>query len=111
MLALVVNAGSVLEKDDQRGLAHFVEHIAFDGTKHFPKNEIINYLRSVGMRFGPEVNAYTDFDNTVYHIEVPIKTDERNIKVVPSKALNILNDWMQHVLFNQKGRQRKESDS
>ena len=52
MLALVVNAGSVLEKDDQRGLAHFVEHMVFDGTKHFPKNEIINYLRSLRMRFG-----------------------------------------------------------
>ncbi|MDR0617291.1 MAG: insulinase family protein [Endomicrobium sp.] len=102
MLALVVNAGSVLEKDDQRGLAHFVEHMVFDGTKHFPKNEIINYLRSLGMRFGAEVNAYTNFDNTVYYIEVPIKTDERNVKVVPNKALNILNDWMQYVLFNQK---------
>ncbi|MDR2067350.1 MAG: insulinase family protein [Endomicrobium sp.] len=81
LLALVVNVGSVLEKDAQRGLAHFVEHMAFDGTKHFPKNEIINYLRSVGMRFGADVNASTNFDNTVYSMEVPVQTDKQNIKI------------------------------
>ncbi|MCL2320121.1 MAG: insulinase family protein, partial [Treponema sp.] len=56
-LTLAVNAGSVLETEDERGLAHFVEHMAFNGTVNFPKTELVNYLRSLGMRFGPEVNA------------------------------------------------------
>ena len=63
-LWLVLNAGSVLEDEDQQGLAHFTEHMAFNGTKHFAKQEIINYLQSVGMKFGPEINAYTGFDET-----------------------------------------------
>ncbi|MDR2396010.1 MAG: insulinase family protein [Endomicrobium sp.] len=91
-----------MKKNDQRGLAHFVEHMAFDSTKHFPKNGIIDYLRSVGMRFGADINAFTNFDNTVYFMEVPVQTDEQSIKIVPNKALNILNDWVQHVLFNQE---------
>jgi zinc protease len=102
LLALVVNTGSVFEKNDQRGIAHFIEHMAFDGTKHFSKDEILEYLRSVGMRFGADINASTNFDNTVYFLKVPVKTNKQNIKVVPEKALNILNDWMQYVLFNQK---------
>src|SRR5688572_13954369 len=73
-LWLAVNAGSVQEDDDQRGLAHFVEHMAFNGTKRFPKAAIINYIEKVGMRFGPDVNAYTSFDQTVYMLTVP--TDE-----------------------------------
>src|SRR5450755_1846507 len=65
-LRLVVNAGSILENDDQRGLAHFVEHMMFDGTKRFPKQDIVNFLERVGMRFGADLNAYTSFDETVY---------------------------------------------
>jgi zinc protease len=61
-LRLVVNAGSVLEDEDQRGLAHFVEHMAFNGTEGFEKQEIVNYLESIGMRFGADLNAYTSFD-------------------------------------------------
>src|SRR5215469_10563806 len=60
-LRLVVKAGSVLEDDDQQGLAHFVEHMAFDGTEHFPKHQIIRFIESVGMRFGADLNAYTSF--------------------------------------------------
>ena len=66
-LYLVVRTGSVDEDDDQKGLAHFAEHMAFNGTKNFPKNELISYLESIGMEFGPEVNAYTSFDETVLH--------------------------------------------
>ena len=73
-LRLVVNAGSVLEDEDQRGLAHMVEHMAFRGTKRFAKNEISSYLESVGMRFGPDINAFTSFDETVYMITVPTDT-------------------------------------
>src|SRR5918911_3904903 len=69
-LRLVVNAGSVLEDEDQRGLAHFVEHMAFNGTAHFAKQELVSYLESIGMRFGADINAYTSFDETVYMLQV-----------------------------------------
>src|SRR5690242_17811992 len=65
-LRLVVNAGSVLEDSSQRGLAHFVEHMAFNGTEHFPKNDLLNFLEKSGMQFGADLNAYTSFDETVY---------------------------------------------
>jgi len=70
-LRLVVKAGSILEDDDQQGLAHLVEHMAFNGTKNFPKNEVVTFLESLGMRFGADVNAYTSFDETVYILTVP----------------------------------------
>ena len=70
-LWLVVNAGSILEDEDQRGLAHFVEHMAFNGTRHFARQELVSYLESIGMRFGPDINAYTSFDETVYLLQVP----------------------------------------
>ena len=87
-LRLVINAGSILEEDQQQGLAHFVEHMAFNGTVHFEKQELINYLESVGMRFGPDLNAYTSFDETVYMLQVP--TDSLEIL---EKAFLILSDW------------------
>src|SRR5258705_12859579 len=70
-LRLVVKAGSILEDDDQQGLAHFVEHMAFNGTKNFPKQDIISFIESLGMRFGADLNAYTTFDETVYILQVP----------------------------------------
>src|SRR5437667_4693015 len=70
-LRLVVNAGSVLEDDDQRGLAHFVEHIAFNGTTHFPGLDVVNFMQAIGMRFGAHVNANTSFDETVYQLQIP----------------------------------------
>lgn len=94
-LRLIVNAGSVLEEDDQHGLAHFVEHMAFNGTRNFAKNEIINYLESIGMRFGADVNAYTSFDETVYMIEVP--TD--SLELVDA-GLRILRDWASEISFD-----------
>ena len=87
-LRLVVRAGSVLEDDDQRGLAHFVEHMAFNGTRNFEKTELLDYLQGIGMRFGPDVNAYTGFDETVYMLEAP--TDDPEIL---DKALLVLEDW------------------
>jgi len=92
VLRLVVNAGSVLEDDDQQGLAHLLEHMAFNGTKHFKKHELINYLESIGMKFGPEINAYTSFDETVYMLHVP--TD--SIPIMKT-AFQILEDWA-HLL-------------
>src|SRR5688572_3964924 len=75
-LRLVVNAGSVLEDEDQRGLAHFVEHMSFNGTENFPKQEIVRFMESIGMRFGPSVNAFTSFDETVYMLQVPTGSAE-----------------------------------
>jgi len=99
-LTLAVNAGSVLEAEDERGLAHFVEHMAFNGTARFAKSELINYLRSLGMRFGPEVNAYTSFDETVYGIEVPVEAGPDGRKTVPDQALAVIDDWTWSVRFN-----------
>ncbi len=94
-LWLAVNAGSVQEDDDQRGLAHFVEHMAFNGTKRYAKQEIINYIEKIGMRFGPDVNAYTSFDQTVYMLTVP--TDD---KAMMHTGLDILRDWAGDVAFD-----------
>jgi len=94
-LRLAVNAGSILEDDDQRGLAHFVEHMAFNGTKHFPKQEITSFLQSIGMRFGPSVNASTTFDETVYGLQVPTDRPE-----VLDRAMLILEDWAHAVTFD-----------
>ena len=70
-LWLAVNAGSVLEDDDQKGLAHLLEHMLFNGTERFPKHALIDFLESIGMRFGADVNASTSFDETVYTLQVP----------------------------------------
>jgi zinc protease len=94
-LWLAVNAGSVLEDEDQRGLAHFCEHMAFNGTKRFPKMDIVNYIEKVGMQFGADVNAYTSFDETVYMLTVP--TDDKSVML---KGLDILRDWAGDVSFD-----------
>ena len=91
-LYLVVKAGSVEEDDNQLGLAHFAEHLAFNGTKNFPKHELINYLESIGMEFGPEINAYTSFDETVYMIKVPLDST-----TFMNKGLQVLYDWASQV--------------
>jgi zinc protease len=94
-LRLVVNAGSILENDDQQGLAHFVEHMAFNGTSHFPKQQLIDFLQSTGMKFGPSINAFTSFDETVYMLQIP--TDKAGLL---EKAFLILEDWARNVSFD-----------
>ena len=94
-LRLVVNVGSIVEDDDQQGLAHFVEHMAFNGTRNFPKQDIVTFMESIGMRFGPSVNAFTSFDETVYMLQVPTDKPE-----VVDKALLILEDWAHNVTFD-----------
>jgi zinc protease len=96
-LRLVVNAGSVLEDNDQLGLAHFVEHMAFNGTKRFAKDEIVKFMESIGMRFGPSLNAFTGFDETVYMLQVPTDKPE-----VMQKAFMILEDWAHNLSFDPK---------
>ena len=87
-LRLVVKAGSVLEDEDQLGLAHFVEHMLFNGTERFPENELVDILESFGMEFGPEINAYTTFDQTVYRLSV--KTDDEKQFLT---GLDVLEEW------------------
>ena len=94
-LRLVINAGSVLEDDDQLGLAHFVEHMAFNGTKHFAGQEITGFMESIGMQFGPNLNAFTTFDDTTFLLQVP--TDRMDIL---EKAFLILEDWAHNVTFD-----------
>ncbi len=94
-LRLAVNAGSILEDDDQLGLAHFTEHMAFNGTENFEKNEIVNYLQSIGVQFGADLNAYTSFDETVYMIQ-SIPTDNEEFI---EKGFQILADWAHGVTF------------
>ncbi len=94
-LRLAVNAGSVLEGNDQRGLAHFVEHMAFNGTRRFEKQELVNFIERIGMRFGAHLNAYTSFDETVYMLRVP--TDK---PAVVDTAFQILEDWAHAVVFD-----------
>ena len=97
-LALIVNTGSVLERDDERGFAHFVEHLAFNDTARFPKLSLIEYLRSQGMRFGADANGYTNYDETVYHFDIPVEI-KNGVKRIPDTALAILDDWTYAVSF------------
>ena len=94
-LRLVVHAGSVLEQEHERGLAHYVEHLAFNGTERFSGNEIVEYLESIGSKFGPDLNAYTSFDETVYNIEIPTDDPE-----VTETAFEILSDWAYAISFD-----------
>ena len=91
---LIVNAGSLMETEAQLGLAHFLEHMAFNGTKNFKKLELVNFLERVGMRFGSHLNAYTSFDETVYMLDIPLDDE-----TVIATAFQVLSDWMQHIEF------------
>lgn len=93
-LRLVVNAGSILEDPDQLGIAHFTEHMAFNGTKNFKKNDIVSFLQSIGVGFGNDLNAYTSFDETVYILPIPVDNPE-NIE----KGFQVLEDWAHNVTF------------
>ncbi|HEY0741424.1 MAG TPA: insulinase family protein [Chryseosolibacter sp.] len=94
-LRLVVNTGSILEDDDQQGLAHFTEHMAFNGTKNFKKNDLVSFLQSIGVKFGADLNAYTSFDETVYILPVPTDKPE-----LVEKSFQILEDWASAVTFD-----------
>src|SRR5579862_1395527 len=94
-LYLVNNVGSVLEDSNQQGLAHFMEHMNFNGTTHFPKNELINYLQKSGVRFGADLNAYTDFDETIY--QLPLPADDPSIL---QNGFQIMRDWAQNATLD-----------
>jgi zinc protease len=94
-LYLVNKAGSVLENDDQQGLAHFTEHMAFNGTRDFPKNQMVDYLQKAGVKFGADLNAYTSFNETVF--QLPLPTDTASVF---EKGFNILANWAGYVSFD-----------
>lgn len=94
-LRLVVKAGSILEDENQLGLAHFNEHMAFNGTENFKKHELIDFLEKSGMRFGADVNAYTSFDETVYILQLP--TDSMDVFL---KGFQVLEDWAHNLSFD-----------
>ena len=94
-LRLVVRTGSVFEDEDQLGLAHFLEHTAFNGTTNFRKNELVSYLQSIGVRFGPDLNASTGFNETIYILPVPSDSAE-----LLEKGFQILEDWAHGQLFD-----------
>ncbi|MBK0381477.1 insulinase family protein [Pedobacter sp. SD-b] len=96
-LYLVNKIGSIVENDDQQGLAHFTEHMAFNGTRDFPKNELVNYLQKAGVRFGADLNAYTGFNQTVY--QLPLPTDST---AVFEKGFDILSNWAGYLTFDDK---------
>ncbi len=96
-LRLVVNAGSVLEDDNQKGLAHFLEHMGFNGSTNFKKNELVDYLQSIGVKFGADLNAYTSFDETVYILPIPSDDAEKL-----EKGFQILEDWAHNMLLEEK---------
>lgn len=85
---LAINAGSILEDENQRGLAHFMEHMNFNGTKNFPDNKLVDFLQSIGVKFGQHLNAYTSFDETVYMLPVPLDKPG-NLDA----GLKVMEDW------------------
>ncbi len=96
-LRLVVKVGSLAEEESEKGVAHFVEHMCFNGTEHFEKNSLIDYAESIGMDFGAEVNAYTSFEETVYMFEIPADKGE-----YLEQGILIFHDWANAVTFDQE---------
>jgi zinc protease len=94
-LYLANKIGSIMENDNQRGLAHFMEHMGFNGTKNFPKNDLVNYLQKAGVRFGADLNAYTSFDETVYQLPIPSDDPE-----VLKNGIQIMRDWAQDATLD-----------
>ncbi len=93
-LNLIIKAGSLQEKDSQQGLAHFLEHMAFNGTTKYKKNDIIKYLQSIGLTFGGDLNAYTSFEETVYELNTP--SDKKDLET----AIEVLKEWSSEMTLN-----------
>ncbi|MGL4988593.1 MAG: M16 family metallopeptidase, partial [Cetobacterium sp.] len=95
-LNLVVKAGSLLETEKEQGLAHFLEHMAFNGTTKYKKNELVKYLQSLGLSFGGDLNAYTSFSETVYKLQIPTNKEDLNI------GFDVLKEWSSEITFDEK---------
>ena len=96
-MRLIFRAGSVLETEENRGAAHFLEHMAFGGTKHFPGNKLVDWLESRGVQYGISINAYTGYDRTVYQLAIP----SDNLKDIDN-ALLILKDWLVDIPLDEE---------
>ncbi len=95
---IIQNVGAILENDDQNGLAHFLEHMAFNGTQHFPGKAIISSLQKHGVAFGRNINAYTGWDETVYNLsDVPVDSPG-----LVDSCLLMLNDWSHYISLSDK---------
>jgi zinc protease len=94
-IRLIVKAGSILEDDNHQGFAHFVEHMAFNGTEDFDKQEIVEYVESIGMKFGAHLNAYTSFDETVYKLHIP-----SDVEGTLEKGVHIRENWAHKIKFD-----------
>lgn len=94
-LRLVIQAGSVMEEDDEKGVAHLIEHMAFNGTERFEKSAIVDYFEKIGMNFGSDLNAETDFENTIYKLEIPADDPE-----IIETAMQIMHDWSCAIAFD-----------
>ena len=101
-LRLIVKAGSVLEDEDQLGLAHFLEHMLFNGTERFPDNELVETLESFGIEFGPEINAYTTFEQTVYRLSVRTDDEEQFLT-----GLDVLEDWAFNATLDEEAYEKE----
>jgi len=93
---LLINVGSLEEEDDQKGIAHFIEHMAFNGSKHFKKNELIHYFESIGVKFGSHLNANTGYERTLYKLTIPLEKD--NLE----KTFLVFTDWASELSFDTK---------
>ena len=87
-MRLFVDAGSLMEADNQQGLAHFLEHMAFNGTTNFPAGEMVEYFQRLGMGFGNHTNAHTSFNETVYKLELP-----NNEQAMSDEAIKLMRDY------------------
>lgn len=101
-MRLLVTRGSAFEKERERGIAHFIEHMAFNGTKHFPAGEMVEYFQRLGMAFGADTNAHTGFRETVYKLDMP----EVSQKLVDD-GLMLLRDYADSILFEQSAIDRE----
>lgn len=94
-MRLLIKAGSLMEDEDQQGLAHLIEHMAFQGSTHFDTGKLVEYLQTIGMSFGADTNAFTSFNQTVYKLELPQVTPE-----YLKDGFTVLSDYAHGVLFN-----------
>ena len=94
-MRLAINAGSGQEEPDQSAVAHFLEHMLFNGTTKFPENELIDTLRDFGMSFGADVNAYTSYDETVYELTVPT-SESSNV----GTGLDVMHEWLSEATID-----------
>jgi len=108
-LRLVVHAGSLQEDSDQLGLAHFTEHMAFNGTEHFSRGDLVNFLEKAGIKFGADLNARTSFEETVYQLSLPTDSTRIPGDTLPlfEKGFQIMNDWAHSLRFQDSAVQKE----